>query len=63
MRRILVDHARRRNSLKRGWRRQHRPLDSALIAGPSDYKPIDDLLALDDALNKLAVEDPRKADL
>jgi RNA polymerase sigma factor (TIGR02999 family) len=63
MRRILVDYARRRNALKRGGQRQHRPLDSDLIACPSDVKPIDDLLALDDALTKLAGEDPRKAEL
>ena len=63
MRRILVDYARRRNALKRGGDRQRKPLDSDLIQGPSDAKPINDLLALDDALNKLAAEDPSKAEL
>ncbi len=63
MRRILVEHARRRNALKRGGQRQRQALDSELIAGPSDAKPIEDLLALDDALNKLAVEDPSKSEL
>jgi RNA polymerase sigma factor (TIGR02999 family) len=63
MRRILVDYARRRNALKRGGNRQRTPLDSELIEGPSDARPIDDLLALDDALYKLAAEDPRKAEL
>jgi RNA polymerase sigma factor (TIGR02999 family) len=63
MRRILVDHVRRRNSLKRGGERQRRPLDSELIESPSDAKPIDDLLALDEALNKLAAEDSGKAEL
>jgi RNA polymerase sigma factor (TIGR02999 family) len=63
MRRILVDRARRRNSLKRGGKRERQPLDSELIACPPDARPIDDLLALDDALNKLAAEDASKADL
>jgi RNA polymerase sigma factor (TIGR02999 family) len=63
MRRILVEHARRRNALKRGGQRQRQAIDSELIAGPSDAKPIEDLLALDDALNKLAVEDPSKSEL
>jgi RNA polymerase sigma factor (TIGR02999 family) len=63
MRRILVDHARRRNALKRGGKRQRQPFESELIECPSDARPIDDLLALDEALNKLAAEDPRKADL
>ena len=63
MRRILVDHVRRRNALKRGGQRQRQPLDSELIEGPSDGRPIDDLLALDEALNKLAAEDPGKAEL
>jgi RNA polymerase sigma factor (TIGR02999 family) len=63
MRRILVDHVRRRNSLKRGGEHRRKPLDSELIQSPSDGKPIDDLLALDEALNKLAAEDPGKAEL
>ena len=63
MRRILVEHARRRNALKRGGQRERQPFDSEMIAGPSDARPIEDLLALDDALNKLAVEDPPKAEL
>lgn len=58
MRRILVDHARSRGYAKRGagvkpvaWE------DVALIgSGPSI-----ELIALDDALTKLAQEDPRKA--
>jgi RNA polymerase sigma factor (TIGR02999 family) len=63
MRRILVEHARRRYALKRGGQRERQPLDSELVAGPSDAAPIDDLLALDDALNKLAAEDATKAEL
>lgn len=63
MRRILVESARRKNALKRGGQRQRQPFDSKLIECPSDAKPINDLLALDDSLNKLAAEDPRKAEL
>jgi RNA polymerase sigma factor (TIGR02999 family) len=63
MRRILVERARRRNALKRGGDRQRQSFDSELMASPSDDRPIDDLLALDQALSKLAAEDPPKAEL
>jgi len=62
MRRILVDAARRRNSLKRGGNHDRETLDPEQIASPQ-LRPTDDLLALDDALNKLAAEDPAKAEL
>ena len=57
MRRILVDHARRRNA-KRGANAEHVSLDAgaALCADRSD-----DFGALDDALNALAARAPRKA--
>jgi RNA polymerase sigma factor (TIGR02999 family) len=60
MRRILVDNARRKKRLRHGGDRQRVDLDDACAAieGPSD-----DLLALDEALAKLALEDPVKADL
>jgi RNA polymerase sigma factor (TIGR02999 family) len=60
MRRILVDHARARDSLKRGGGRQvNLSLDEALnVAGePGDEA----LLALDRALDRLAGEEPEKA--
>lgn len=58
MRRILVDHARSRKRLKRGGSRQRVDLSSGVAAtGPSEV----DLLALDDALEKLAEIDPRQA--
>jgi len=57
MRRILVDHARRRN-LKRGGRLPHVSLENAAAVGS---EPQADLVALDDALNALARFDPRKA--
>src|ERR1700683_288365 len=39
MRRILVEQARRRNSLKRGGDHQRQPLASDLMACPSDGRP------------------------
>src|ERR1017187_348858 len=60
MRRILVDHARRRN-LKRGGGVQHVSLEeAAVLAGDRGCPLGPDLVALDDALNTLARLDPRK---
>ena len=56
MRRILVDHARRRN-IKRGGNLQHVSLDEAAAVGGD--RPVD-LVALNDAMNALAQLDPRK---
>jgi RNA polymerase sigma factor (TIGR02999 family) len=57
VRRILVDHARRRN-LKRGADVRHVSLEFALLTGSDRSK---DLVALDEALNELARMDARKA--
>ncbi|MCU1258481.1 MAG: polymerase sigma factor [Bryobacterales bacterium] len=56
MRRILVDHARRRN-LKRGGAVQHISLEEAATVGGH---PDPGLVALDDALHAFAKLDPRK---
>jgi RNA polymerase sigma factor (TIGR02999 family) len=58
MRRILVDHARRRN-LKRGGGVPHVSLDDVAVVSGGEPSP--DLVALDDALRALARIDPRKA--
>jgi RNA polymerase sigma factor (TIGR02999 family) len=60
MRRILVEQARRKNSLKAGGgRRRHDLADiEPAVGGPGL-----DLLALDDALQQLARKDLRKAEL
>jgi RNA polymerase sigma factor (TIGR02999 family) len=58
MRRILIDNARRRDAEKRGGDRQRQPLDN--IAAPA---PDAELLALDEALQRLAAQDPVKAQL
>jgi RNA polymerase sigma factor (TIGR02999 family) len=60
MRRILVESARRRHRLKRGGHRARVDLDAAQPAAPETD---DALLALDEALEKLAAKDPVKAQL
>jgi len=62
MRRILIDNARRKKSLKRGGPRQRIELDKAILPGDKASR-VDDLIALDEALNRLAEKDKVKADL
>ena len=62
MRRILVENARRKKSLKRGGDRQRVKLDESILIAPQEIRP-DDLLALDDALDKLSDEDKMAAEL
>ena len=58
MRRILTDHARSRASLKRGAGAQHLSLDES---AEIPQEPGADLVALDEALTRLAVFDVRKS--
>jgi RNA polymerase sigma factor (TIGR02999 family) len=60
MRRILIDNARRKQRLKRGGGQQKIDLEDAEIA---IEEPSEDLIALDEALAKLARADKVKADL
>ncbi|MFQ5415108.1 MAG: ECF-type sigma factor [Phycisphaerae bacterium] len=60
MRRILVERARRRARIKHGGGRRRADLDALQLAGD---EPAEDLVALDDALSKLALCDKRKADV
>lgn len=60
MRRILVEHARRRNSRKRGGGAQPVALADDMIV--LDV-PTDELLAVHEALDRLAAEDPPAAEL
>ncbi len=62
MRRILVESARRKKSLKRGGDRQRIELDESIVLGEQAVSP-GDLLALNDALDKLATQDRLAADL
>src|SRR5262249_37417301 len=59
MRRILIERARQRSSLKRGGGRHQIPLgELARIADSPDG-----LLAVDDALERFEAEEPQKAEL
>ncbi len=60
MQHILVDSARRRRAQKRGGVGQRQDLDELDLALP---EPREDLLALDDALTRLAGVDPQAAEL
>jgi RNA polymerase sigma factor (TIGR02999 family) len=58
MRHILIDRARQKKAEKRGGCRRRQGLDD--LAAPA---PDEELLALDEALHKLAAKDPVKAQL
>jgi RNA polymerase sigma-70 factor (ECF subfamily) len=58
MRRILVDHARAHQAEKRGGHKQKVPLDEALEYTADKSA---ELVALDEALDRLAARDPRQA--
>lgn len=58
MRRILVDHARKQRAAKRGGDAVTLTLDEDLAGG---REPEVDLVALDQALERLAAEEPRQA--
>lgn len=61
MRRILIDQARRKKSLKAGG--EFKRIDLPDVAGDDGATQQVDLLALDEALEKLEKMDPRKAQL
>jgi RNA polymerase sigma factor (TIGR02999 family) len=61
MRRILVEHARRKKAVKHGGALTRRELIEDQIA--ANFEPQEDLLALDKALDELARTDPVKARL
>ena len=60
MRRILIDSARRKRRIKHGGDHQRVDLDQSCSLGNAVS---DDLLAVDEALAKLAAEEPVKAEL
>jgi RNA polymerase sigma-70 factor, ECF subfamily len=60
MRRIMVDHARERHSLKRGGGMLKVTLDEAALVTETRSE---ELLALDEALERLAGQDPRKSQI
>jgi RNA polymerase sigma factor (TIGR02999 family) len=60
MRRILIDAARRKNSLREGGDRKRQPLEGVDIAA---VEPSADILAIDDAVERFEKIDPLKAKL
>ena len=60
MRRILIEKARRRQRLRHGGGRRRLTLDNLDVA---DEKASDELLALDEALARLVLEDQRVAEV
>ncbi len=62
MRQILIDRARRKKAVRHGGEWDRTEFDSIKLPGVAPDKP-GELLALDEALDELAAEDPRKAEL
>jgi RNA polymerase sigma factor (TIGR02999 family) len=60
MRRILVERARQKKAVKHGGGRQRIDAQTVAIAAP---EPDEDLVAIDEALDRLAALDPVKAEL
>jgi RNA polymerase sigma factor (TIGR02999 family) len=60
MRRILVENARRKRGPKQGGGYRRIDLEEAVVCAP---EPAEDVLSLNEALDALAREDPRKAEL
>ena len=61
MRRILVERARRRHREKRGGGAEHVDVDAVEIAAP--HRDTEESLAVDEALDRLAAHDARKAEV
>lgn len=61
MRQVVVDRARGRQASKRGGGQADINFDALAIAAPATAAPIEDLLALDEALSRLEREAPRLA--
>jgi RNA polymerase sigma factor (TIGR02999 family) len=62
MRRILVENARKKKSLKHGGNKQRVELSDSILLATQEICP-DDLLALNDALDKLSKDDPTIGEL
>jgi len=60
MRRILIDHARQKRRIRHGGNRVRVPLSGVEVAAEA---PAEQLLALDEALDRFAAKDPVKAEL
>ena len=62
MRRILIDNARRKKSQRHGGDHRRIDLDKLVLSGNND-RLSDDILALDEALEKLSKENKVEADI
>jgi RNA polymerase sigma factor (TIGR02999 family) len=60
LRRILVDHARAHHRQKRGSGAENLSLDEAVLIGP---QTAGEIVALDEALQRLTAHDPRKGSI
>ncbi len=60
MRRILVEHARRRNAQRRGGGQEHLSIEEVDIAAPGRDE---ELLAVHEAVDRLSAHDPKKSEL
>lgn len=60
MRQVLVDQARRKNRLKRGGDKKRMDVDDFDVPLSS---PVEDVIALDEAIERLRADDERKAQL
>ncbi len=63
MRRVLVDHARSRCMIKRGQGNETQCLDAARYLPSLETLPVEDLMALDDALRRLTELDAQQGRL
>jgi RNA polymerase sigma factor (TIGR02999 family) len=63
MRRILVEQAQRKKSLRQGGNRIRLELNDEVMAIPVDEVEVDRILAIHEALTDFEVESPRKAEL
>jgi len=62
MRRILIEHARQRQTHKRGGDRERIDLDEVILSDEGG-RAFDEIMAVDEALQKLEKKDKLKADL
>jgi len=62
MRRILIENARRKRTAKRGGHQKRVGLSESILTG-KDNTALDDIIALDEALQKLETKEKLKADI
>jgi len=62
MRRILIENARRKSTKKRGGDQKRVELNESILGG-RDHTTLDEIIALDEAIEKLEQKDKLKADL